>query len=446
MGGGGEAWPRHGSSVSASTKRQEWVKIGAWEYDVARFKHPGGSILRYMLASSGADATEAFREFHGRSRKANNILQALPKRPASYLSRDRVPDEQMLEAFSKWRESLEAEGFFAPRPLHVASRILELLALLALGLGLYRLRHPLPATLVMGLFGARCGWVQHEGGHSSLTGATALDKCIQKATAGFGLGCSGAMWNHMHNKHHATPQKEGHDMDLDTTPLVAFFDRAVETNRPRPHSRLWLRFQAWTFLPVTSGLFVMAFWILFLHPRQVGKARDGAQALWMLAFHVVRPLLVARAAGCSFFQGYAFTWASIWLSGMYLFGHFATSHTHLDVVPGDEHRNWVRYAVDHTVDISPDNPLVNWAMGYLNCQVIHHLFPQMPQCVQPEVSRRFRKFAREWGLKYHIIGYGEAWHKTFANLVAVGEAYYEKGRSGQDPGPAPFSMGSVHAG
>jgi fatty acid desaturase len=286
----------------------------------------------------------------------------------------------------------------------------------------------------------------HEAGHYSLTGSIPLDRQLQMVTYGLGCGMSACYWRNQHNKHHATPQKEGHDMDLDTTPLVAFFDRAVETNRPRPHSRLWLRFQAWTFLPVTSGLFVMAFWVLFLHPRQVGKARDGAQALWMLAFHVVRPLLVAWAAGCSFFQGYAFTWASIWLSGMYLFGHFATSHTHLDVVPGDEHRNWVRYAVDHTVDISPDNPLVNWAMGYLNCQVIHHLFPQMPQCVQPEVSRRFRKFAREWGLKYHIIGYGEAWHKTFANLVAVGEAYYEKGRSGQDPGPAPFSMGSVHAG
>ena len=70
----------------------------------------------------------------------------------------------------------------------------------------------------------------------------------------------------------------------------------------------------------------------------------------------------------------------------------------------------------------------------------------MPQCVQPEVSRRFRKFAREWGLEYRVVGYGEAWRMTFANLVAVGEAYYEKGRKGGDPGPPPFSMGSVHAG
>jgi hypothetical protein len=31
-------------------------------------------------------------------------------------------------------------------------------------------------------------------------------------------------WNGPHNKHHATPQKIGHDIDLDTAPLVAFYD------------------------------------------------------------------------------------------------------------------------------------------------------------------------------------------------------------------------------
>ena len=33
---------------------------------------------------------------------------------------------------------------------------------------------------------------------------------------------SGAWWRNQHNKHHATPQKLKHDVDLDTLPLVAF--------------------------------------------------------------------------------------------------------------------------------------------------------------------------------------------------------------------------------
>lgn len=434
MGRGGEASPlqRRGTlggaaleADSASGKApREWVRVGDWEYDVTRFRHPGGSVLRYMLASSGADATEAFAEFHGRSAKAQNTLAALPKRPALEPAPDRMGDAEMLKAFARWREGLVAEGFFEADMGHVAFRLVELLGLMALALTLYAARRPFLATLCMGLFGARCGWVQHEGGHGSLTGRQSLDKHLQRATAGFGLGCCGSMWNLMHNKHHATPQKEGHDMDLDTTPLVAFFDRAVETNRPRPYSKLWLRFQAWTFLPVTSGFFVMGFWILFLHPRQVAKTRDWVAALWMVAFHVVRPALVAHFAGCSFAAAYGFTWASIWVSGMYLFGHFATSHTHTETIPSSEHRNWVRYAVDHTVDINPENPVVNWLMGYLNCQVIHHLFPQMPQFRQPEVSRRFKQFSRDWGLEYRVVGYAEAWRLTFSNLSGVGKAYY----------------------
>ena len=80
-----------------------------------------------------------------------------------------------------------------------------------------------------------------------------MDKSLQSAFIGFGLGTSASMWNSMHEKHHATPQKIGHDMDLDTTPLAAFFDTAVEKNRSRGASKLWLRFQAYTFLPITSG-------------------------------------------------------------------------------------------------------------------------------------------------------------------------------------------------
>lgn len=43
----------------------------------------------------------------------------------------------------------------------------------------------------------------------------------------YGLGCgmSGAWWRNQHNKHHATPQKMKHDVDLDTLPLVAFHER-----------------------------------------------------------------------------------------------------------------------------------------------------------------------------------------------------------------------------
>ena len=231
----------------------------------------------------------------------------------------------------------------------------------------------------------------------------------------------------MHNKHHATPQKIRHDMDLDTTPAVAFFDTAVEDNRPRGFSRRWARLQAWTFVPVTSGLLVQAFWIYVLHPRQVLRKRNWEEAGWMLTSHVVRTAVIRLATGYSWPVAYWWFTLGNWFAYMYLFAHFSTSHTHLDVVPSDKHISWVHYAVDHTVDIDPSKPVVNWLMGYLNCQVIHHLFPDMPQFRQPEVSRRFAAFAKKWNLNYKVLSYAGAWRATFGNLDKVGQHYYVNG-------------------
>jgi fatty acid desaturase 2 (delta-6 desaturase) len=52
------------------------LRFGDVEYDVTHFKHPGGSVIFYMLANTGADATEAFNEFHMRSPKAWKMLKA----------------------------------------------------------------------------------------------------------------------------------------------------------------------------------------------------------------------------------------------------------------------------------------------------------------------------------------------------------------------------------
>ena len=56
------------------------VLIHGQLYDVTNFKHPGGSIVKFL--TNNGDATEAFVEFHGRSKKAQAMLKAMPKVPA----------------------------------------------------------------------------------------------------------------------------------------------------------------------------------------------------------------------------------------------------------------------------------------------------------------------------------------------------------------------------
>mmetsp|Transcript_24602 Transcript_24602/g.30085 ORF Transcript_24602/g.30085 Transcript_24602/m.30085 type:complete len:447 (+) Transcript_24602:2544-3884(+) len=427
-----------GDNVVPESTWENVVLIKGVEYDVTNFmkRHPGGSVIRYALANEGADATQIFDAFHMRSKKAHLVLKSLPSRaptlsvqPGQSLTED-SKEGKMLRNFIKFEQSLKDEGFFEPSYLNNLFRISELALIFALGVYFFSLRTPfsiLIGVMLHGLFGGRCGWLQHEGGHGSLTTSISAGKRIQKVLIGFGLGTSGAMWNAMHNKHHAATQKVNHDLDLDTTPLVAFFDTAIEKSKfSVKYSKIWTRLQAYTFLPFTSGVFVMLFWLMFLHPRKVIRDGDVEQGIYILSSHVLRTIIFQWATGWqsawySYLVGY---WGAMWVSGVYLFGHFSLSHTHMDVVSEDVHKNWIRYAVDHTVDISTDSPFVNWIMGYLNCQVIHHLWPQMPQFRQPEVSRRFKQFSAENGLDYHIITYGEAWARMLGNLDTVGKHYY----------------------
>ncbi len=396
------------------------IIIGEYEYDITNFKHPGGNVINYM--TNGQNATEAFNEFHFRSAKAHAILASLPKRK---LDKPHPEDREVLDDFKKFRQSLVDRGFFKPSYAHILYRFVELCGIFAFATYMIP-KSILISTLAFGMFGGRCGWLGHEGGHNSLTGKIWFDKLIQEFIYGFGLHVSGNMWNLMHNKHHATPQKINHDIDLDTTPLVAFFDTAIEQNRRSAYSKWWLRFQAYTFLPITSGMFVPLFWMLYLHPRQIIRDKNWRQGLFVILGHLVRTYLFISVGGFVWHKALLYHLLSIWWSNMYLFGHFSLSHTFTDTIEDDEDPSWVRYAIEHSVDISPQNPAVCWIMGYLNCQVIHHLFPSMPQYRGPEVSAELVKFCEKWNIKYTILGYGDAWYKMFANLNTVGKVYNDE--------------------
>ena len=61
-----------------------------------------------------------------------------------------------------------------------------------------------------------------------------MDRTLQVVLYGVGCGMSGSWWRNQHNKHHAMPQKIGHDVDLNTLPLVAFTEKVRSSDNPNP--------------------------------------------------------------------------------------------------------------------------------------------------------------------------------------------------------------------
>jgi fatty acid desaturase 2 (delta-6 desaturase) len=277
---------------------------------------------------------------------------------------------------------------------------------------------------MLGVVQGRCGWLMHEGGHHSLTGNISIDIPLQVVLYGVGCGMSAAFWRNQHNKHHATPQKIDHDVDLDTLPLVMFNITVKDGKQKGMMNKSWIRLQAYLFTPV-SVLLVSLGWQFFLHPRHSFRTgRYHELASMAVRFVVMSHFLLNTDYGTgNIVLAYLFY---VWVGSAYIFLNFAVSHTHKPVIQPDEDVSWVRYASDHTMNVNP-GPFgwVNWWMSFLNYQIEHHLFPSMPQFRHPEVSPRVRALFEKHGVDYDSRDYFPAMYDTFKNLDNVGkEAFY----------------------
>merc|ERR1711871_514498 len=170
------------------------------------------------------------------------------------------------------REEFAREGRFDPNRSEIVYRVGEVVLMHVVGAYLVLATgYAASGITLMGLAQGRCGWLMHEGGHYSMTGNIQTDRVLQLLIYGIGCGMSGAWWRNQHNKHHATPQKLQHDVDLDTLPLVAFHAKIAARARS-PLVKLWLRLQCYLFIPV-SCLLVASGWQLYLHPRHALRTK-----------------------------------------------------------------------------------------------------------------------------------------------------------------------------
>eukprot|EP00922_Rhytidocystis_sp_ex-Travisia-forbesii_P037600 GHVS01056012.1.p1 GENE.GHVS01056012.1~~GHVS01056012.1.p1 ORF type:complete len:572 (+),score=33.54 GHVS01056012.1:293-2008(+) len=376
--------------------------------------------------------------------------------------------QKLLTEFRSFRSELHAEGSFDPDYAHVIWRVLEvallfvvhyyLLYLAGSGGSLWPLgewgrfgdrpngaentrkiegvlwswSYLMTGLVVGGIAGGRAGWVQHEGGHGSLTGNLTVDKLIQQVNISFGLICFNRKWNNMHNKHHAVPQKEELDPDLDTLPFLATYEQVLFRGRRRhmvKHMAGWLKYQHYSFLLLTAVLNVF-FWHFYLHPREYLIRRFSLPTFALvLSRYVVHLSVTVPLFGWT--GGFFTLMATMFVSGLYLFGNFSLNHTYMPTVEKHIHKNWLDQQLDHTINIKP-HPIVNWWMGYLNCQIEHHLFPNMPQCKQPSIVDRTRAFCESNGIEYNMVGYFEALRLMLGNLRIIANAvdrykpFYEK--------------------
>jgi fatty acid desaturase len=233
------------------------------------------------------------------------------------------------------------------------------------------------------------------------------------------VGMSYGWWQHKHTRHHANPNQEGVDPDIEL-PVIAFTPAQVS----RQHSRVvsWLiAHQGWFFFPILllEGLSLHASSVRRVFAKEP-VARRPVEILFLMTrlggylaivFLVLSPGIAV-----------AFLAVQLGLFGFYMGMAFAPNHKGMPLVPRGMKLDFVRRQVLMSRNIR-GNHAIDFLMGGLNYQIEHHLFPSMPRPHLRRAAPLIAEFCTSHGITYTSTGLMQSYGIVlrYINRVGLGE-------------------------
>lgn len=265
-------------------------------------------------------------------------------------------------------------------------------------------------------FGMSIGHDANHGGYSSSP--------LVNRVVGFTydiIGVSSFLWKFRHNQlHHVYTNLEGYDNEIEGDGVV----RMSPHTEHQSHHR-FQHFWIWFIYP-----FIPFYWytrdvqrFIFNEDYQ-GHALPPRQPLDYLMFWGGRLIGFTFFIGIPFAVGYSPLEIGIGLSiaymtyGVIVCEIFMLAHV-LESVdfpkPNPETNQvedeWAIFQLKTTADFAPRNPILNWYVGGLNYQAIHHLFPQVCHIHYPQLAPIVSEVCEEFGVNYVV-------YPTFAEAIA----------------------------
>ena len=295
---------------------------------------------------------------------------------------------------------VRAAGLLERRPGYYRARIALTVALLAVGWTVFALLGPswwqLAVAAFLAVMFAQLGFLGHDAGHRQVFRPGRHNDLLGLVCANLLIGLSYSWWIDKHNRHHANPNHVGRDPDIVAGGVV--FTTAQARARRSSLGRWLARHQAALFFPMLllEGVALHVASIRALHARPVDRTRRVESVL--LGAHVVGYLaavfLVLPPA-----QAVAFIAVQQGLFGVYLGCSFAPAHKGMPILgPGDQ-LDFLRRQVLTSRNIRGGR-WVDLAMGGLNYQIEHHLFPSMPSPTLRRAQPLVRAFCLRHDLPY----------------------------------------------
>jgi fatty acid desaturase len=210
------------------------------------------------------------------------------------------------------------------------------------------------------------------------------------------VGMSYGWWQHKHTRHHANPNKLGADPDIELPVIAVTAETAMKHRGP---TISWLRgHQGLLFFPI---LFLEG---ISLHASSVRRVltRGRLERRWVeIVLLSVRMIGYLVLVFLVLSPGIAFVFLAVQLGlfGFYMGVAFAPNHKGMPVVPRDMAIDFLRRQVLMSRNIRGSRVL-DVAMGGLNYQIEHHLFPSMPRPHLRRAAPVIAAYCRDHDVRY----------------------------------------------
>jgi fatty acid desaturase len=247
----------------------------------------------------------------------------------------------------------------------------------------------------LGLLFTQTAFLGHDAAHRQIFASGVRNEWAALIIADLFVGLSYGWWNRKHTRHHANPNKLGSDPDVESGALV--FDPEDAVAR-RGFAGWFVKRQGWLFFPLITleglALHVTAFRTVF------GRApvkRRGVE-IGLLLTRVIGYLALVFWT-LPFGMGVAFVGVQLAVFGFAMGACFAPNHKGMPIVPPDVRIDFLRRQVLMSRNIRRGR-LTDVAMGGLNYQIEHHLFPSMPRPSLRKAQPIVREYCLERGIPY----------------------------------------------
>ncbi|MBB4697593.1 fatty acid desaturase family protein [Paractinoplanes abujensis] len=311
--------------------------------------------------------------------------------------------------FAELGRRINAAGLLRRRPGYYALRLGLVAGALIGGWALFFAIGASWWTLLVAVFlavvFAQTALVAHDLAHRQVFRTNKPSRRAGLIAGNLAIGMSYGYWMDKHTKHHANPNHD--DLDPDVGPGVLVWSREAARGKG-----FLTRYQAYFFFPLLT---LLGLSLKRDSLRWINEQKNPLEAA-LIGLHLIG-YAAALITVLSPLQALAFFVVHQAVFGVYLGMTFAPNHKGMPHPDGTE--DFLRKQVLTSRNVHGGR-LVDAALGGLNYQIEHHLFPAMPTPNLPKAQPIVQQYCAEIGVPYEVTSLTDSYRQALVHLHDVG--------------------------